>query len=105
MLTRTGRWRKSSGVSPSHRDGAAAWFLAFAADRLAATVRNGELAIANGLAFVPVKMVPNFDAQSPRQPAPDVQLEIILRNGRHLLGPSSVYPNALVWLLLILEGK
>jgi transposase len=67
--------------------------------------RNGELAIANGPAFVPVKMAPDIDAQSPRQPTPDVQLEIVLRNGRRLLVPSSVDPDALARLLPILEGE
>ena len=67
--------------------------------------RNGELAIASGPAFVPVKMAPDIDTQSPRQPAPDVQLEIVLRNGRRLLVPSSVDPDALAQLLPILEGK
>jgi len=67
--------------------------------------RNGELANASGPAFVPVKMAPDIDALSPRQPAPDVQLEIVLRNGRRLLVPSSVDPDALALLLPILEGK
>jgi transposase len=67
--------------------------------------RNGELAIASGPAFVPVKTSPDIDAQSPRQPAPDVQLEIVLRNGRRLRVPSSVDPVALARLLPILEGK
>ncbi len=47
--------------------------------------RDGELANASGPAFVPVKMALDIDAQSPRRPAPDVQLEILLRNGRRLL--------------------
>ena len=67
--------------------------------------RNGELAIASGPAFVPVKMAPDIDAHSPRQPAPAVQLEIVLRNGRRLLVFSSVDPDALARLLPILEGK
>nr|WP_244430392.1 hypothetical protein [Roseivivax halodurans] len=41
----------------------------------------------------------------PRRPAPDVQLEILLRNGRRLLVSSSVAPDALARLLPILEGK
>jgi transposase len=50
-------------------------------------------------------MVPDLDTQSLRQPAPDIQLEIVLRSGRRLLVPSSVDPEALARLLPILEGK
>lgn len=66
--------------------------------------RNGELANASAPAFVPVQMISEMDTSS-RQPAPDVQLEILLRNGRRLLVPSSVDPDALARLLPILEGK
>lgn len=66
--------------------------------------RNGELGNASGPAFVPVQMTSEIDT-SLRQPAPDVQLEIVLRNGRRLLVPSSVAPDALATLLPILEGK
>jgi transposase len=66
--------------------------------------RNGELANASGPAFVRVQMTCEMDT-SPRQPAPDVQLEIVLRNGRRLLVPSSVAPDALARLLPILESK
>jgi transposase len=65
--------------------------------------RNGELSLASGAAFVPVKMAPDLDAQPPRQPAPAVQLEIVLKSGRRLLVPSSVEPGALARLLPILE--
>jgi transposase len=50
-------------------------------------------------------MAPDLDAQSPRQPAPAVRVEIVLRNGRRLFVPSSVEPDALARLLPILEGK
>jgi len=66
--------------------------------------RNGELANASAPAFVPVQMTSEMDT-SPRQPAPDVQLEILLRNGRRLLVPSSVDPDALARIPPILEGK
>ena len=65
---------------------------------------NGELANASAPAFVPVQMTSEMDT-SPRQPAPDVQLEILLRNGRRLLVSSSVDPDALARLLPILESK
>ena len=66
--------------------------------------RNGELANASAPAFVPVQMISEMDTSS-RQPAPDVQLEILLRNGRRLLVPSSVDPDALARLPPILESK
>ena len=66
--------------------------------------RNGELASASGPAFVPVQMTCEMDTP-PRQPAPDVQLEIVLRNGRRLHVPSSVDPDALARMLPLLEGK
>ncbi|MCE8536831.1 transposase [Ruegeria pomeroyi] len=66
--------------------------------------RNGELASEIGPAFVPVQMAPEMN-EPPRQPAPDVELEIVLRNGRRLLVLSSVDPDALARLLPILEGK
>lgn len=49
--------------------------------------------------------VPSVMDTPPRQLAPDVQLEILLRNGRRLLVSSSVDPDALARLLPILEGK
>ena len=67
--------------------------------------RNGEFATQSGPAFVPVKMAPDLDTPSPRQPTADVQLEIVLRNGRRLLVSSSVDPDALARLLPILEGR
>ncbi|MAU44556.1 MAG: IS66 family insertion sequence hypothetical protein [Yangia sp.] len=62
--------------------------------------RNGELTTQSGPAFVPVEM-----GTPPHQPTPVVQLEIVLRNGRRLLVPSSVDPDALAKLLPILEGR
>ena len=67
--------------------------------------RDGGLANASAPAFVPVKMAPEIDAQSPQRPTPDVQLEILLRTGRRLLVPASVDPDALAKPLPILEGK
>ncbi|MHC9237585.1 IS66-like element accessory protein TnpA [Pseudooceanicola sp. 502str34] len=67
--------------------------------------RDGDFAIQSGPAFVPVTMAPAMDKPSPRQLGPDVQHEVVLRNGRRLLVPSSVDPDALARLLPILEGK
>ncbi len=66
--------------------------------------RNGELASEIGPAFVQVQVPPEMDTP-PHQLAPDVRLEILLRNGRRLLVSSSVDPDALARLLPILEGK
>ena len=66
--------------------------------------RNGELASEIGPAFVPVQVAADRDTPL-RHPPPDVQLEIVLRNGRHLRVPSSVDPDAWARLLPVLEGK
>jgi transposase len=66
--------------------------------------RNGELASEIGPAFMRVQVAPKMDTP-PHQLVPDVQLEILLRNGRRLLVSSSVDPDALAKLLPILEGK
>lgn len=66
--------------------------------------RNGELGLTSSPAFVPVEMPAEMDTL-PHQPTPVVQIEIVLRNGRRLLVPSSVDPDALARLLRILEGK
>ncbi|WP_132697251.1 IS66-like element accessory protein TnpA [Rhodovulum steppense] len=66
--------------------------------------RNGELASEIGPAFVQVQVPPEMDTP-PRQLAPNVQLEVLLRNGRRLLVSSSVDPDALAKLLPVLEGK
>jgi len=50
-------------------------------------------------------MAPDIDAQSLRRPGPDVQLETLLRNGRHLLVPSSGAPDAFARLLPVLQGS
>ena len=48
--------------------------------------------------------VPATAQETPRD-TPDVQLEIVLRNGRRLLVPSSVAPEVLARLLPALEGR
>jgi transposase len=50
-------------------------------------------------------MAPDVDVQPPQRREPAVQLEIVLKNGRRLLVPSSVELDALARLLPILEGK
>ena len=48
--------------------------------------------------------VPATAREAPRS-TPDVQLEIVLRNGRRLLVPSSVEPEVLARLLPALESR
>lgn len=66
--------------------------------------RNGELASEICPVFVPVQMAADVETP-PHRPSSTVQLEIVLRNGRRLLVPSSVDPDALARLLPILEVK
>lgn len=72
--------------------------------------RDGELG-AETPAFIPLTVSPMASMPmvaaapvAPRNTA-DVQLEIVLRNGRRLLFPSSVEPEVLARLLPALEGQ
>jgi transposase len=73
--------------------------------------RDGELGDKTPPAFIPLTVSPMAPAAVPvtAQEAPrdtmDVQLEIVLRNGRRLLVPSSVDPEVLARLLPALEGR
>ncbi|MFC3060510.1 IS66-like element accessory protein TnpA [Paenirhodobacter populi] len=73
--------------------------------------RAGELGVDAPPAFIPLAISPVAPAVVPvtAQQAPrdtrDVQLEIVLRNGRRLLVPSSVEPEVLARLLPVLEGR
>jgi transposase len=73
--------------------------------------RDGELGTETPPAFIPLTVSPKASvpmpaaAQEAPRDTPDVQLEIVLRNGRRLLVPSSVDPEVLVWLLPALEGR
>ena len=73
--------------------------------------RAGELGIETPPSFIPVAVSPKAPAavpvtgqEAPRD-TPDVQLEIVLGNGRRLLVPSSVAPEVLARLLPALEGR
>ena len=73
--------------------------------------RAGELGIETPPSFISLAVSPNAHAavpattqEAPRD-TPDVQLEIVLRNGRRLLVPSSVDPEVLARLLPALEGR
>nr|WP_244641150.1 hypothetical protein [Allosediminivita pacifica] len=48
--------------------------------------------------------VPSTSQEAPRE-TPDIQLEIVLRNERRLLAPSSLDPEVLARLLPALEGR
>ncbi|NDR55361.1 IS66-like element accessory protein TnpA [Aliiruegeria sabulilitoris] len=73
--------------------------------------RDGELGDETPPAFIPLTVSPEAPAVSPAaaqeasRNTPDVQLEIVLRNGRRLLVPSSVHPEVLSRLLPALEGR
>lgn len=73
--------------------------------------RDGALGAETPLAFIPLTVSPKasmpMPAAAPVTPrnTPDVQLEIVLRNGRRLLVPSSVDPEVLARLLPTLEGR
>ncbi|MDK3020809.1 IS66-like element accessory protein TnpA [Pseudodonghicola flavimaris] len=73
--------------------------------------RDGELGDETPPSFIPLAVSPMAPAvvpataqEEPRD-TPDVQLEIVLRNGRRLLAPSSVEPEVLARLLPALEGR
>ncbi|WP_076650437.1 IS66-like element accessory protein TnpA [Pontibaca methylaminivorans] len=73
--------------------------------------RAGELGVETPPSFIPLAVSPMAPAtvpatarETPRN-RPDVQLEIVLRNGRRLLVPSSVEPEVLARLLPALEGR
>lgn len=73
--------------------------------------RAGELGVDSPPSFIPLAVSPMAPAAVPAtareapHDTPDVQLEIVLRNGRRLLVPSSVDPEVLARLLPVLEGR
>ncbi|NDW32751.1 transposase [Salipiger sp. PrR007] len=67
--------------------------------------RNGKLGLETVPAFVPLTLAPESSDPPPRAAAKDVQLEIVLRNGRRLIVSPAVDPDALARLLPVLEGR
>lgn len=67
--------------------------------------RNGELSQETVPTFVPLALAPDAPAPAPQAAAEDVQLEIVLTNGRRLIVSSAVDPDALARLLPVLEGR
>ena len=73
--------------------------------------RDGELGNETPPSFIPLAVSTkapagvSVTAQEAPRDTPDVQLEIVLRNGRRLLVPSSVDPEVLARLLPALEGR
>ncbi|WP_291734591.1 transposase [Leisingera sp. F5] len=69
--------------------------------------RDGEHGDETSPAFIPLTLSPGSPAPTPvaQSGAGDVQLEIVLRNGRRLLVPSTVDPEMLARLLPVLEGR
>ena len=70
--------------------------------------RSGELGDETSPVFIPLTVSPKAPAAvptaAPRNP-PDARLEIVLRNGRRLLFPSTADPEMLARLLPVLEGR
>lgn len=69
--------------------------------------RSGELGDETSPVFIPLAVSPKSAAAAPVAPrnTSDARLEILLRNGRRLLVPSSVDPEVLARLLPVLEGQ
>lgn len=67
--------------------------------------RNGELSLETDPTFVPLTLAPEVSDPPPRTAAKNVQVEIVLRNGRRLIVSSAVDPDALARLLPVLEGR
>jgi transposase len=73
--------------------------------------RSGELGGETLPVFMPLAIAPEAPAAVPAsalaaaRDGPDVQLEIVLRNGRRLHVPSIVDPEALARLLPVIDGR
>lgn len=69
--------------------------------------RSGELGDETSPVFIPLAVSPKSAAAAPVAPrnTSDARLEILVRNGRRLLFPSSVDPEVLARLLPVLEGQ
>ena len=73
--------------------------------------RNGELGDETPPAFIPLTLSPEAPAAVPatasvaRRDTLDIQLEIVLRNGRRLLFPSTADPEMLARLLPVLDAR
>jgi transposase len=73
--------------------------------------RDGELGDETPPAFIPLALSSGMPAPVPstapvaQLDARDVQLEIVLRNGRRLLVPSAVDPEMLARLLPVIDGR
>ena len=69
--------------------------------------RDGELGVEAPPAFIPLTVLPQVPTAAQVAPpgTPDVQLEIVLGNGRRLLVLSKVDPDVLSRLLPTLEGR
>jgi len=70
--------------------------------------RSGELGDETSPVFIPLTVSPKAPAAVPAaapRNTPDARLEIVLRNGRRLLFPSTADPEMLARLLPVLEGR
>ena len=71
--------------------------------------RNGELGAFRPATFAPVTVTPGTPAPQAKPvdpcPPPDCQVEIALPNGRRLIVPAGVDPEALTRLLSVVDGQ
>ncbi len=67
--------------------------------------RNGKLRQETVPTFVPLAFAPEAPTPAPQAAAEDVQMEIVLTNGRRLIVPSTLDPDVLARLLPVLEGQ
>lgn len=69
--------------------------------------RDGELGGETPPAFIPLTVLPKAPATGQEAPrdTPDVQLDVVLRNGWRFLVSSAVDPKVLARLLPVLEGR
>lgn len=70
--------------------------------------RNGELGSSRAVSFTPVTVtkasVPQTNSGDPCSP-PDCQVEIVLPNGRRVIVPVGVEPEALARILAVVDGQ
>jgi len=72
--------------------------------------RNGELGASRSASFAPVTVTKDVPASQPRPvdligPTRDLQVEIALPNGRRLIVPTGVDPEALARLLSVVDDQ
>ncbi len=72
--------------------------------------RNGELGASRSVSFAPVTVTKDVPASQPRPvdligPTRDLQVEIALPNGRRLIVPTGIDPEALARILSVVDDQ